>query len=397
MKPTDFNDLGNPQRIRERVEWGAMIQPPLKGQDGKPPKTPFIPPEARRASSFRNSEPPPREWLVEGWIPASDACLLGADGGTGKTLLGLQIGLACETGSLWLDMAVLDCPVVYYGAEEPWSELHLRYRDVAKPVLYPPLHAFELISVADREDAALIEIGESGKPEPTPMLGWLEGRVRALGARLLILDAAADVCAINENDRNQVRRAVAILRGVAIRNRCAILLLAHPSVEGMKSGRGYSGSTHWNNAVRARMYFTTPISAEGDEIDQDARVLSLEKANRARKGQKIKLRWSEGRFVVDHTNSLENRTAVVTAKETFLAILKQLVAQGRATSVGANLKARNYAPRVFARHPDSSGIKEKLFERAMEELFKDGILKIKTEGPPSKRREYIEITNEIYV
>lgn len=399
--PRDLNDVEREEggaAVLEMID-GAPERPPQKKprEDKKPDKPAFRPPEIVHAGRFRSSEPPPREWLVIGWLPANEVSMLGADGGTGKTTLALQLHVACETGGLWLGKEVLDCPSLYYGGEEPWAELHLRYKDVARPVLLSPIHDFEMISVADHEDPALIEIGESGKPEPTAMLAWLEAFVKAKGIRLVILDAAADVCAINENDRTQVRRAVAILRGFAIRNRCAILLLAHPSVEGMRSGRGYSGSTHWNNAVRARMYFTTPATDEGEEIDQDARILSLEKANRARKGQKLNLRWLDGRFVLDETNSLESHAALVQAKETFIAILKRLQSQGRGKGVGVSAKASNYAPRLFEKLPDAQGIKAKMFEKAMEELFKDNILQLSADGPPSKRREYIMINSEIYV
>ena len=57
----------------------------------------------------------------------------------------------------------------------------------------------------------------------------------------------------------------------------AVIILAHPSVDGIKTGRGYSGSTHWNNAVRSRLYFTTGPQTKDEEAgppsDPDTRLL----------------------------------------------------------------------------------------------------------------------------
>jgi hypothetical protein len=41
-----------------------------------------------------------------------------------------------------------------------------------------------------------------------------------------------------------------LLKRLARKHDCAILLLAHPSLTGLNTGSGMSGSTGWNNAVR---------------------------------------------------------------------------------------------------------------------------------------------------
>jgi len=76
------------------------------------------------------------------------------------------------------------------------------------------------------------------------------------------------------------------------------VLVAHPSVDGIKTGRGYSGSTHWNNAVRSRLTFTSPQKTdENQDFGLDLRVLELSKSNRARRGAQIHVTWFDGRFI----------------------------------------------------------------------------------------------------
>ncbi len=70
-----------------------------------------------------------------------------------------------------------------------------------------------------------------------------------------------------------------MLRDLAIDHDCAVLLLSHPSLTGLNSGTGTSGSTAWNNSVRSRLYLqaTSP----------DTRTLKVVKANHGKVGDEI--------------------------------------------------------------------------------------------------------------
>ena len=244
-----------------------------------------------------------------------------------------------------------------------------------------------LIACPNR-DVVLARFDRDGTIHPTPLFDDLQHLVHVRGVKLLVLDAAADVFGGNENDRGQVRSFVRMLRGLALEAECAILLLSHPSVEGMKTGRGYSGSTHWNNAVRSRLYFTSVTTSEGAEPDADLRCLSLEKANRARKGQKISLRWRDGSFTVEQGGSMGGILALAQAKSLFLDLLGERTAQGR--YVGLK-RGPNYAPAVFAADPKANGITSKMFAKAMDELFSEKRLRVLVEGPPSRQRERVAV------
>jgi RecA-family ATPase len=110
---------------------------------------------------------------------------------------------------------------------------------------------------------------------------------------LVVLDTAADLYAGNENDRAQVNRFVkAYCERIAIETGAAVLLCAHPSRDGLRSGEGSAGSTAWSNAVRSRLYLH-----RDNEDDPDHRTLELKKANLARSGVTLNLRWQDGVFV----------------------------------------------------------------------------------------------------
>jgi RecA-family ATPase len=64
----------------------------------------------------------------------------------------------------------------------------------------------------------------------------------------------ADMFSGDENSRPQSRQFIGLLKRLARKHDCAFLLLAHPSLTGLNTGSGMSGSTGWNNAVRSRLY-----------------------------------------------------------------------------------------------------------------------------------------------
>jgi hypothetical protein len=66
-----------------------------------------VPPPAPMVEWFAGSElhgaPPTREWLVADMIPMNTVTLLYGDGGTGKSLLALQLAVSTALGRLWLN------------------------------------------------------------------------------------------------------------------------------------------------------------------------------------------------------------------------------------------------------------------------------------------------------
>jgi RecA-family ATPase len=75
----------------------------------------------------------------------------------------------------------------------------------------------------------------------------------------------ADVFGGSEIDRSQVRQFVALTRQIAIAANGYVIMSAHPSLAGINSNNGLSGSTQWHNSVRARGYLHT----EGDPLPND--------------------------------------------------------------------------------------------------------------------------------
>ena len=120
-----------------------------------------------------------------------------------------------------------------------------------------------LVSLVDTPDRLLAIGADHNVLKPTPLYKELKERVCDVKPGLLVIDNAADVYGGDEINRTQVNHFVAMLRALARDADTAVLLNAHPSLQGIASGRGTSGSTQWHNSVRQRMYMRTATKEEG--------------------------------------------------------------------------------------------------------------------------------------
>src|SRR5207249_1126483 len=124
-----------------------------------------------------------------------------------------------------------------------------------------------------------------------------EEAARYIQPKLIVIDNSADVFGGKENDRAMVRMFVTILRGLAIATNAGVLLTAHPSLTGINTGTGLSGSTAWNASVRSRMYLRRMVTDADEEPDPDLRVLEILKSNYGPVGETVNLRWDKGLFL----------------------------------------------------------------------------------------------------
>jgi RecA-family ATPase len=336
-------------------------------------------------SSFAGNPAPPRPWHVVDMIPGRQVTLLGGDGGVGKSIVAKQLGVATAAGRDWFGMTPACGAVVYLSAEDDLDELNRRIEAIAANygVKLAELADFHLVPLAGR-DAVLGAPMKPGIIAPTPVWRGLEAVVERIRPRLVIVDTLADAYAGNENSRPEARQFVGLLRGMAIDRELAVVLLAHPSLSGLTSGSGTSGSTAWSNSVRSRLYLDKVKDVDGADIESDLRIFSTKKLNYGPDTLKFRLRWSEGCFVLDGDAREFDRVVVdAKAEKVFLDLLASFIAQGRAASAS---RGPTYAPALFEKLPNALGVGRKAFAAAMERLLTVGKIRVEQFGPPSKLR-----------
>jgi len=257
--------------------------------------------------------------------------------------------------------------------------------------------------MADLGDIRLVDlVGENsvlglltrGIIEPTPMYAALDAYIGELKPGLVCLDVLADMFSGSENDRTQVTQFVGLLKRLCRKHHCATLLLAQPSVAGMNTGSGASGSTGWGNSGRSRLYFQRVKTDNGGEPNQNLRTFEGKKANYGEIGGKFDLQWKDGLFRrVNGPIGFDKMAADRKIEDIYLATLKRRNSQKRTVS---DKPGANYAHAVFAKEPEAIAgwITSKQFEAAMARLFAAGKIRVEISGPPSRQTRSIVIVED---
>ena len=253
----------------------------LAGMVDGPGSSAKLLPEALTGDGW-NVDPPARRWLVDGWLPAGELCLLAGPGSAGKGLLSLQLGaaLACDRDALqkgggWLPVgaairaeapALCADPILtllagweddrqellrrrhrlsMYGGCEWARDPSINGRLVALPMSTP-------VWEARRSGEALTTGGL------TPSGAELFAYAERIGAGLVVVDPIGLAMALPENDRPAVSLALGELRRWAQRTGTTVLLVGHPAKATDGPAADYSGSTAWLGSVRALMTLRSP-------------------------------------------------------------------------------------------------------------------------------------------
>jgi RecA-family ATPase len=345
------------------------------------------------AASFADVAPPERRWIVKDMIPDRTVTIVAGDGGGGKTTLLLQLSTAIAGSCPWLGHNPDPGPVLVVTAEDDEEEIHRRLAAIAKSlgVELSDLANLHIVPLAGQDAVMGAPEGKAALIAPTTVFRGLVALIELIKPRLVVLDALADVYAGEENARAQARQFIGLLRGLAIKNDLAVVLIAHPSLSGMASGSGTSGSTAWSNSVRARLYLERIVDDGNREIDPNLRVLRVKKSNYGPVGMELRLRWQNGSFILDGpAGGFDKIAAEAKADCVFLDLLGTFTAQGRDVSPKPS---QTYAPSVFEKHPNAEGITKRGFASAMERLLTAGRILVETVGPPSRQYKRLIIAS----
>lgn len=331
---------------------------------------------------------PQRLWIVENVIPDETLTLLTGEGGIGKTTLALQLAVAIRIDGEWLGMKVAQGPVLFVTSEDDRKDVNLNLRAILKAERKSLAHCPELhiLPLADRDACLAAASTKLGAISATPLWHALVKVVEWRKPRVVIFDALADLFGGEENVRRHARGFIVLLKQLAIRQKLAVILIAHPSLTGMNTGSGLSGSTDWHNGPRARLYFERPKDKEGKTFDDDCRILTVKKVQYAREGTVFRLRRKAGFFVYegkDGGSTFDRAASAANAETVFLALLQAFEEQGRSVSPNPST---SYAPVIFERETDADGVSKAALGRAMSKLLKANRIHVETIGPPSKQR-----------
>jgi RecA-family ATPase len=364
------------------------------GGNGAAPKSEPPPLKWLDMSSWDDGPPPPLEWSITNLVPREQVGLFSGVGGTGKTTCELLKDAAHVIGLPWFNWMPTQGPVLFVGCEDNDRVWRIRLTVIAKyfNTTFADLikGGFHLLNLFGKDATLFHHSGKSGRVETTSLYRQIYQAAGDLKPINISLDPLARIFAGNEMDRTQVYGLVAHVQALALASGGSVTLLTHPSLQGIRSGSGYSGSTAWHDAFRYRQYLRAAQEDEDEPVDpandNGLRELTFMKNQYGPNTAKLTLRWRNGLFLPESGsggNHLEKLAEEAKADTAFLDLLDRFAEQGR--NVGPAPTSNNYAPTVFAK--EGCGFNRKQLDAALRRLFAAGRIKVENYGRASHEHQ----------
>jgi RecA-family ATPase len=369
---------------------GEQIEPfKLKPKEEEPEKAEKLPPLGWLDMSNWDNEPiPERKWAIRDRVPLNQAGLFSGEGGTGKSIVELMKDVAHVGAKDWFGSMPEPGPAFYLGAEDEAEEIHIRLAAIAKhyqltfkELVEGGLHVLPLLG----EDATLCGLTKGGNVEVTRLYKQLYEAAGDIKPKNISIDTLSRAFSGSEIDRVQVYAFAMHMQALAKVAGGSVTVLSHPSLQGINSGSGISGSTAWHGAFRFRQYLKGVKPENGEAPDDDMRELEFKKNQYGPKSESIILRYQRGLFLPEGgISSLDKASRKAKAEEVFLTLLGRFTREGR--NVSHKKQANNSAPTVFVAEQEAKKhrIKKAELEQAMRDLFTAEKVYVETYGKGSR-------------
>lgn len=356
------------------ANWGEGYE--VGGDADEPKDKPLAPLQWLDMSAWDYEPTPEREWAIRDRVPLRQAGLFSGEGGTGKSIIELMKNVAHVTGKDWLGSMPESGPAFYLGAEDDADELHIRLAAIAEhygvsfgDLIAGGLRVLPLLG----KDATLCAVTHGGKIEVTGLYRRIYEAAGDIKPKNISVDTLSRAFSGNEIDRVQVYAFAMRMQALAMAAEGAVTVLSHPSLQGINSGSGISGSTAWHGAFRFRQYLKGVKAGDGEQPDNDLRELQFLKNQYGPRGESIVLRYQNGLFLPERgTTDLDKLARKEKAQEVFLDLLRRFDGENR--NVCDKPTSPNYAPTTFEKEDEAR--KHRLtrdeLKQTMLDLFKAG-------------------------
>src|SRR5439155_11406958 len=183
------------------------------------------------------------------------------------------------------------------------------------------------------KDATLCAVTKGGKVEVTALYQQIYQAAGDIKPKNISIDTLSRAFAGNEIDRVQVYTFAMHMQALAMVANGSVTILSHPSLQGISSGSGISGSTAWHGAFRFRQFLQGVKPDAGEQPDDDLRQLEFKKNQYGPKCETIVLRYQRGLYLPKPgVGPLEKLAQEQKDDELFLTLHAQFEKQGRRVS-----------------------------------------------------------------
>jgi RecA-family ATPase len=353
------------------------------GDGGSPPPLKWV-----DMSDWDRVPVPGRDWAIRDRAARRQAGLSSGEGGAGKSLIELQKNVAHVAGRDWLHSLPEQGPAFYIGAEDEEDEIHRRLVPITKHygVTFEELVAggLRVLCLLGQDATLCAANGKSGKVEVTRLYRQLYEAAGDIKPINISIDPLTRAFAGSEIDRVQVYTFAMHMQALALAANGSVTVVSHPSLQGMSSKSGLSGSTAWHGAFRFRYYLSGIKQADGEQPEGDLRELQFKKNQYGPICEALTLRYQDGLWLPEPgVSSLERMAQEQKDEEAFLTLLDKFEEQGR-RRVSDRPTSPYYAPTMFKQEPAAKGISKDRLKDAMLRLFAANKIHVVQSGKPSR-------------
>ena len=305
-------------------------------EDDEPMPQPTIDFPRVSISDIYSAPSPEPAFVWAGRIPRGHVTLLGAHGGTGKSMLALQLSVAVACGADFLGASTEQGRVLFFSGEDGGPVLRHRLGFIAAHFDAQPDDLAKSLTILDATDEPALyrEVSQFGikTGKPTPGFNRLAEIIGKVQPSLIVVDNASDVFEASENDRASVRGFLRQLRQLFPDGSAppAVLLLAHIQKQAVanRGAESYSGSTAWNNSARSRLALAAP-----DKNDPTRLLLTHDKNNLGKLAEPLHLaRTMTGLLVLDEATQAGAWELVEPPETALLKVLADFNRRGERVS-----------------------------------------------------------------
>jgi RecA-family ATPase len=391
LKIARYPDVPEGEDVRWWLEHGHTkeeLAARIAAAESATPPFPFI-----NMSNWDHEPVPEQQWIVFGRIPRRQSVIFSGEGGVGKSIIQLHLSAATVLGRDWLGGTPEQGPALFIDCEDDQDVMHYRLAAIARHydtcfthLINGGLHLTSLVG----QDTVLATVSRSGLVEPTALYNRLLQAADDIKPTMIGIAASANVFAGDENNRSQVQQFINLTTRLAIAANGALVLITHPSIAGISSGSGLSGSTQWHNAVRARFFLKSPKAEPGEQPDNELREIEFKKNQYGAMAENIPLRWQGGMFLPIDGATFDRAEQEARADEVFLELLRRFATENRYVSSN---QGPTYAPALFAKEDKArkAGTSSTSLAAAMRRLFDAGKIHNEPHGKPSRQRFHLAV------
>lgn len=313
----------------------------------------------------RRAPRPPR-FIIADWLPCGYSTLLAGHGGVGKSGIALHLAACIAWGQHFFGLPTEQRRILYLSCEDREDIVHWRLKhicDFEGIALADLAGRLEMIDLVGRDSILYARDPGTGTTR-TAAYAMLAERMHALQIEVLFVDGVSDAFAGNENAKTEVKQFVNSLLALIPAQSGAVMLIGHvakPAASAPNTSEGYSGTTGWHNAVRARWYLY-PETEPGDDWSSGGRLnrtghlqLELQKTNHGAMDKSLRFHWDNrarlfvGEMTQSSASAAGRASQEADEKQGILAAGRAAVAKG--LTVPAAMTGPNTAFNVLSADP----------------------------------------------